>query len=201
MYEKYTYKTFQKSDRAKQRINAKQIDYALLNAAIFYMTNVERVKKRLPTFKHSNSLEKAARSHSADMVKYNFLSHTSKVKGKKSVKNRLEQVKIRGTAIGENIAVQFLLELESNEPFYPPSVNKNGTFSKEYRGKPIANHTYLNCAKSLVKRWMESPPHRANILDRDFNYLGCGAILEKSKKQDDIPSFKATQNFCGQTTH
>ncbi len=201
MYKKYTYKTFQTSDLARQRINAKQIDYALLNAAIFYMTNVERVKKGLPVFTHSNSLEQAARSHSADMVKYNFLSHISKVKGKKSVKDRLEQVNITRTAIGENIAVQFLLELESNEPFYSPSVNKNGTFSKEYRGKAIPNHTYLNCAKSLVKRWMNSPPHRANILDRDFNYLGCGAILEEPKKQDSIPSFKATQNFCGQTTH
>ena len=59
-YEKYTYEKFKKLDVVNQTIDPKNIDYALFKAAIFYCTNIERVKHKKDRFKHSAALEKAA---------------------------------------------------------------------------------------------------------------------------------------------
>jgi uncharacterized protein YkwD len=40
--------------------------------------------------------------------------------------------------------------------------------------------SYLLLAKELVDIWMKSPGHRANILNAEFNYLGCGAFFDKN---------------------
>ena len=42
---------------------------------------------------------------------------------------------------------------------------------------------------------MNSPAHRANILSDKGKELGCGAYLFFKKDFNDMPMFKATQNF------
>lgn len=178
-----------------QYIDQRAIKYPLLQAAIFYMTNRERHKKGLPPLKYKPELEQAARDHSKDMVKYNFFDHTSPVRGKRTPDDRLKKVGIKGT-VGENIIEQNLLQIESNQTYYTPSQN-GGYFSFEYRGEPIANHTYLGLAQKCLERWMKSPSHRKNILNPDYEYLGCGAALDVPKNKDQPNRFMVTQNFAG----
>ena len=59
------------------------------------------------------NLYHAAQEHSEDMVKYNFYSHTSKVKGKKTMSDRLNRVGISNAYMAENIYNFFL-----NNPTY-----------------------------------------------------------------------------------
>ncbi|MCS6967712.1 MAG: hypothetical protein RMJ44_00695 [Cytophagales bacterium] len=72
MYQKHTYSTFIKLEMVHRPIDPKNVDYGLLNAAIFYITNHQREMHQLPTLEHSPGLEKAAFEHSKDMIEHNF---------------------------------------------------------------------------------------------------------------------------------
>ncbi|MEM1137019.1 MAG: CAP domain-containing protein, partial [Bacteroidota bacterium] len=177
----------------------KNIDYALLNAVIFYESNLQRNKHALPIFNHSIALEKASFEHSIDMVKRNFVNHVSKVKGKKTMSDRLALVGLKNIYAAENIALSYVLAMNENEAYYPPSQN-GGYFSREYKGEAIEPMSYLQAGRAVVKQWMDSPPHRKNLLGKDSKYLGCGLYLDTSKDTDKPPMFKATQLFSSADT-
>ncbi|UZR92326.1 CAP domain-containing protein [Chondrinema litorale] len=193
-YSKYDYKSFAKLKKVNEAIDIEKIDYALLNAAVFYESNRQRFNEALPVFKHSVALEKASYEHSIDMVRKNFVNHVSKVKGKKTMNDRLELVGLTNIYAAENIALSYVLDMKENEAYYPPSQN-GGYFSLEYKGAPIKPMTYLKAAKAVVKQWMNSPPHRKNLLNGNYKFLGCGIYLDKPKDSDSPPMFKATQLF------
>jgi uncharacterized protein YkwD len=148
MYAKHDYKSFAQLPMANQRIDLKKIDYALLNAAIFYATNWQRDKNFQKPLKYSAALEKAAFEHSKDMIKHHFYSHTSPVEGKETHSKRIRAEGVHGQYTGENIA---------------------------YRSH--VTDTYLNQAKQFVTGWMESPGHRRNILNGSYQYIGCGVYV------------------------
>lgn len=167
-YSKYNYSTFQSLSVINQKIDVNNIDYALFNAAIFYCTNIQRIRYSRNPFIHSPSLEKAAQDHSKDMVIYNFFSHTSPVIGKRSMSDRLRIVGISNTSSAENI-------YDNNE----------------------SEPTYWSFALSLVDGWMDSPGHRDNILNSNLTYLGCGTYYYNNLdlKNTIILRVKSTQNF------
>lgn len=165
-YETYTYETFRKLDIVNQKIDPKNIDYKLFNAAIFYRTNIERVEHKKDRFIHSSALEKCAQDHSKNMVKKNFYSHTSPVKGMENMSQRLESVGITNVYSGENIYDKF-----EREP------------------------TYWSFASSLVKGWMDSKGHKRNILNSNYKYLGCGVCYYYNKEWTEYFWVKSTQNF------
>jgi uncharacterized protein YkwD len=149
-----------------QKIDPHNIDYSLLNAAIFYCTNLQRYKYKMIPLKHSSALERAAQKHSKNMVKKNFYSHRNHSRVNKTVKDRLESEGIKGGYIGENISWDF-----EKDP------------------------SYWSFALLVVKGWMGSPGHKRNILDKDFKYLGCSAYYYKDPEWVDLFNAKSTQNF------
>ena len=165
-YEVYNYNSFQKLEFIHEKIQRDKIDYDLLNASIFFATNIQRVKYKRKPFEFSKALYHSAQEHSEDMVKYNFYSHTSKVKGKKTMSDRLNRVGISNAYMAENIYNFFL-----NSP------------------------TYWSLAEGLVEGWMNSKGHKANILNRDYRYLGCGSKYYFNQDWPDSFYVKSTQNF------
>ena len=165
-YNKYNSSTFQSLEIVHQLIDPNNMDYELFNAAIFYCTNIQRIKYGRSSFKHSPSLEKAAQGHSKDMVTYNFFSHTSTVRGKNSMSDRLASVGIDYGYRAENICYTY----ESNP-------------------------TYWTFALEIVDGWMNSAGHRENILNSNYNYLGCGVYYYKKTQGLDGFYVKSTQNF------
>ncbi len=195
-YKTYSFRSFAASRRANQRIKLNgSIDFPLLHAAVFYETNRQRVKYGLSIFRHSVTLEKAAKGHSNDMVAYNFFSHTSRVRGKRELIDRIRMAGLTNPAgWAENIANNFAIEYESGRAVYAPSQN-GGYFSYKLKGEPILTHTYVGFGKEVVNGWMNSPGHRANILRGQMRYLGCGVQLKFSNKKDEFPRFISTQVF------
>ena len=169
LYNVYDESKFQKLDIVNQLIDPNNIDYKLFNAAIFYCTNIQRVKYGKKPFIHSKALEKAAHSHSKDMVKHNFFSHKSPVEGKRTLNERLSFVGINNSYSAENIFDNF-----------------------------EKNPTYLSLASKLVDGWMKSSGHRRNILNEKFNYLGCGGYYYENLEWKDYFWIKATQNFSSE---
>lgn len=194
-YDKYDYQTIEEFEAAKFEINPDSLDIPLLNAVIFYETNRQRVLHHLPQFIFDEVLEKSAQSHSDDMVRLDFFSHTSLVKGKKTSQDRIDLVggKKYSLNCAENIADYFMLQMTEGEPYIPPS--SAGTF-KNVDGSEIKMYTYLGYAKFVVNGWMNSPGHRKNILDTFFTHLGVGCSLHyEGSGIDKIPYVKCTQNF------
>ena len=165
-YGKYNSDSFQKLEIVNQKIDIVNIDYPLLNAAIFYSTNLQREKYRKIPFIFSKYLTKAAQEHSEDMVEFKFYSHTSKVRGKKTMSERLKLVGISNAFTAENIFDFFL-----------------------------KSPTYWSLAQGLVNGWMKSKRHRANILNKNYEYLGCGSKYYFNKDWIDYFYVKSTQNF------
>lgn len=69
----------------------------------FYVTNARRVREGFPALAFHEKAADTARSHSADMAKQNYFSHTDLSGG--SVKERAENAGIAFYSIGENIAM------------------------------------------------------------------------------------------------
>ena len=168
MYAQYDSEDYLKLEIVNTKIDFDNIDYDLFSASIFYATNFQRKKYRRKKLKYSSALASAAKGHSNDMVNYDFHSHRSKVKGKIKLRDRMMIVGIKQAYIGENI---------------------NDTYSGEIEP------TYWSFAIEIVEEWMNSEGHRANILDKNFKYLGCGVSYYVDKDWLDYNFVKTTQNF------
>ncbi len=98
---------------------------------------------------------------------------------------------------GENIAEMFGIQYEPGTPIMQP-VKGEKIFRTFSTGSVIENHTYISFSEALLQGWMKSPGHRANILNNNFKYLGCGAFHYEDASFFDIDQFKAVQNFASQ---
>ena len=175
-YDKFDPETFTSHIPANTRINTRFMDFPLLNAAVFYETNRQRMLNGLKPFEHSPALEKAAQEHSQDMVDLNFFSTDSPQEGRQNLKERVAKIGIDNATLGENLAIGFVLEYEAGKSVFTPKQNK-GYFSYKHKGKPIPNHTYLSAARAVVGFWMTAQGNRAHFLNPDLTYLGVGGAL------------------------
>ena len=179
----------------QQNLDFKKVDYPLLQAAIFYCTNEERVKNGLQPFQYSKEVELTAAGHAQDMVNYNFYGHTSPIKFRRTLRDRLNRSGINPKYIGENICSTFGLQYEAGKKVSKPLKPGEFRYMNTANKGVIPPHTYLSFAKSVVKLWMESPGHRQNILNPGFTSMGCGASVYFEKNFYGMPYFMAVQNF------
>ena len=93
----------------------------------------------------------------------------------------------------ENILENNLLEHEGEILKYRIVKNSDGTLLYlDLNGNEIKYGSYFYIAKRLVLQWMNSPPHRANILDNNLRLLGCSCAVDETK----VPvMIRCTQNF------
>jgi len=165
-YTGYSVQTFKQLPAVQQKISATKFNHRLLDAALFFRTNEERIKNNLPQFNFSIALEKAALGHSIDMVQHNFYAHTSPVPGSQNMTDRLKRVGVDYRTCAENIYNFF-----DEDP------------------------TYWSLASKLVEGWMNSSGHRRNILNPNYKYLGCGAWPYNNPEWPNYQWFKSTQSF------
>jgi uncharacterized protein YkwD len=192
-YSKLTINNFRENKLFQETIDFNNIDFARLNAAIFYVTNEVRDKKRLPVLEYSPYLEKSATIHSEDMVKYNFFNHINpKNKKHRDPNDRGTVAGITNPLIAENIIEGYGLVYIAGKSVYKRGPGK---FSYTPEGPLIESHTYLSFADEVVDKWMHSKGHRANILSKNNLQLGCGTAFFINGKFNEMPTFMATQNF------
>jgi uncharacterized protein YkwD len=176
-----------------QNIDIKDFDFRLANAAVYYVTNEIRVKKRLDYLPYNKNLEVAAYFHSLDMAEKKYFDHINKKNTtRKTPTDRASLAGIANPYPAENITEGFILDYKSNAPVY---VEGPGMFSYKSGGELIQTLTYLQLAEKLLDDWMNSPPHRENILSKNNRALGCGVAIYIDKAFNDMPKVKATQLF------
>lgn len=177
---------------ANRSIDDKDIDTALLRAALFHQTNRVRAEHKLALFSHARPLEEAAQMHADDMVAGHFFAHENP--NDPSRRTMLERVKLEGydpRYVAENLATQFVIQYESGRSFYVVP----GGVSYEPDGKPIPPHTYASFAAAVLESWMNSPGHRHNILAIEPRELGTGAAFQPSMKEGELAKFACVQEF------
>ena len=181
-----------KDKRLRAPIDFDLIDHSVLQAAIFYATNEARTAEGLDPLQHEPLLERAAQIHAQRMVALNFFSgenpHDPDLR---TPEDRARQLGILNPILTESIATHIGIQARPGEPLHliDPKTNY---FSRTENGPPIPPHTYLSLARGLVKQWMNSPFHRANILSPEAVQLGCGAAFYFDQG---FPRFKAVQLF------
>lgn len=179
-YASYNVESFKAHAPANKQIDFNNIDYGLLQAAVFYETNQMRQIRGKSPLLHSDGLERSAMMHAMDMAERDFFSHDNPYDAKKArFTDRTAMFSAKGAA--ENIATTFGIQY------------KAGTSVSSISSIPP--HTYNSFAVALVDGWMNSSGHKANILDErnsGYKYLGCGVYPIPG---DSWKKFYAVQNF------
>lgn len=149
-YAQYNHETFRQFAPANKPLDPAAIDYELLSAALFFATNEERAKHGKSLFAYSRALTRAACEHSRSMMVNGFFSHDNPVDPRqRTVEQRLKRLGVPEGMYAENIVSG---KVAKNPP-----------------------DTYISFARAALAKWMASSGHRANILNADLRFLGCGA--------------------------
>lgn len=178
----------------EKQVDISDLEMHLLNATIFHLTNTERAKANLPVLGFYDKLYKSALLHSEMMINHDFFDHINQKQKKwREPSDRIFYFDDSYQAIAENIVENNLLDYEGTALNYRTEYDVDGTviyFNSE--GEHIEYATYLGVAKRLVLQWMNSAPHRANILDENFNLVACACAVDVEK----VPVLiRCTQNF------
>ncbi len=151
-----------------------EITAAELERQIHQQINRVRLNHGLPQLDRDELLDAIARKHSSDMANYHFFNHTN-LQGEGPVEraknlgwNKKKQAGANTWAVGpgENIFMNNLYDKVV-------TTRQNGVaVKKEYVWK-----TQQEIAQSTVQGWMDSPPHRKNILSPKYDQQGIGVSI------------------------
>ncbi len=169
VYNEHNWQSFLKMKEANEFIEPDNYDMHLLSAAVFFATNKLREEKGLKSFKFSPELRDAAAVHTWQMIERNFFDHfNNSVPPLLSPDQRIHLFLPTSAANAENLDLNHIII--------------------------SANTTYAQLAETIVKELYNSPPHRTNMMNNAYNYVGCAAIFELHDKTGSR-TVKATQDF------
>ena len=172
VYAQHDWKSFYRLKEAQANIELFDIDEHLLSAAVFFATNKMRESKHVKPLQFSHQLRDAAVVHTNQMIEKGFFDHFNKfTPDLRSPDQRIKLFGIASTALAENI-------------------DRTGS---RIDGKT----TYLQLAEQIVQDFYDSPPHRKNMLGKEFTHLGCVAVFEQLGHQQWTHYVKVTQDYSG----
>lgn len=149
---------------------------ALMASAIFQETNRVRRRAGLRPFRPLAKLDEAADLQAGIGALLPGVDHHNPLPGLGDAADRVHAVGLEYTLLAENIALTMTLDVTNVDG----GVTVEGRdASRHYvdakTGRTLVPLTYAGFAAAVVKQWMDSPPHRANILNPQLRYLGCSA--------------------------
>lgn len=172
-------------------IDAARLDQPLLARAIFDETNRVRVELGRKPFAREQKLDEAADTQANIGALFRPPSHTNPFPLIATPEDRVRFAGLDPLRVSENIALLSIYDVPRNTTVY--WLKNDSTLRDSRTGGPVRLHTYASFAKAIVSEWMNSPGHRANIVDERLRYLGCAVRASKSK--DDMDMIFAVQAF------
>lgn len=159
-----------------ERVVFEEFNQALMSAAIFHETNRVRRQLGLTPFAHEPKLDRAADLKAAIGVVQTELTHDNPLPLTATPADRVRATGLRYRQVAENIARLGLFDL-------PPGVTQVGV--RQRAGRPefyrldtkqaVQLRSYADFATAVVTSWMNSPGHRAHIVNPELTALGCAA--------------------------
>lgn len=149
---------------------AGQHDAKLLERAVLYYTNQARCAQGLVPLRRDGGLAQTARTHANDMARLNFFDHVSPVRSRRTLSDRLAEVRVPYRRAAENIIEARYMAYKNRTRFQTiDAATCRFVYSD---GTPIERHTYQTLARELVDRWLNSEGHRRNLMDPDLSRHG-----------------------------
>ena len=196
-YAKFTPAKFRGYRPANRQIDFKNVDHELLSAAIFFETNLRRIKYHKRQLLYSPALRKAAFGHAKDMAEKDFVSHVNPDDPKKKT------LALRLALVGVGHCV--MLENVAQAPGRPYPIVRKKPKSWEFKIDPSnvpPPHTYVTLARQVLDAWMFSPGHRKSVLATNVWYMGAAGyycrkeLLDRLGKVQHADYFKTCQVFA-----
>lgn len=160
------------------------LDQPLLARAIFAETNRVRVAAKLKAFKAEPKLDEAADTQAQMGSVFRPPSHTNPFPLIATPADRVKFAGLEPERVAENIALLSIYNVPTGVNIY---FSKQDPTLRDMRsGEPVRVHTYASFARAIVEAWMNSPGHRANILEPKLRYLGCAVRPAKSQENVDM---------------
>lgn len=178
-------------------VGGKPLDTSIVEHFVIDLTNRERQRGGLPPLLQDERISQIARNHSKNMAAYGY-SHTVLGKGP-SDRAKDAGYNCRGLLPGGRTTYG----LSENIALQPRITEWQHQFILLLAIRDITEHhkTEWDAAKALVEAWMNSPGHRANILNPRSTRIGVGIHTEVEEADLGIINehLYATQNFSGCT--
>lgn len=172
-------------------IDPASLDEPLLARAIFDETNRVRAQLGLQLFRAEAKLDDAAETQARLGAVFRPPSHTNPFPLIATPLDRVKYAGLEPDFVAENIGQIAIYDVPSGTSIY--YLKNDRTLRDARNGQPVRTHTYAGFAQAIVQAWMNSPGHRANVVNPALRYLGCAAKVSRS--QDDIPMIFAVQAF------
>ena len=112
------------------------------------LVNAARAEEGVAPIALDPAFTQVARQHSWEMISLDYFGHESPVPGSETVPQRVANAGLTEVWVGENIGADY----------------RSGSYD------------WAALTRSTFEGLMDSPPHRANILDPDFNRVGIGIV-------------------------
>lgn len=119
-----------------------------LEADLVDLLNAYRARQGKAPVAADAAFEEAARAHAADMMLNNFLGHSA--------------------STGQSF--QGRMAAFAGDVTKYPSIGENA--ARDTRNSPVDDAK----ARALFQQWVESPPHRRNMVNRSFAFVSTGVI-------------------------
>lgn len=153
-------------------------DAAWLEDEVFRQTLEFRQAHGARGLRRHQGLDAMARSHSEEMARLGYISHTSPTAGRRTLADRMDRARIEFRISAENIA-------------YEPCVAQ--VWMRDDAVTRVERHAWKDVAANVIRHWAASSGHRANMLRSSLSDLGVGAALAERQGR---PYVYITQNFC-----
>jgi len=172
-------------------------DTLLLDVALFQATNEARRVAGLPILQYDQALYQAARNHAESMMHYDYISHEDLYQlTELTLLNRIQKQTNRFGQIAENIGQYQTIDTAE---WYGVRFNAR---SQQYEYVDLESqqlyqpYSYGMYAHYAVQQWLNSPHHRANLLNPLFTHVACaGRLSANPYQQRRTPFGRLVQNF------
>lgn len=158
------------------RVEMENFNSALMSAAIFHETNRARSQLGLPAFTHLPRLDAAADLKAAVGVVQRELVHENPLPHTATPADRVRLAGLDYREVAENIARLGVFDLPAGSTQVAVRQRDGRTeFLHPGTNRVVEYQTYAAFAEAVVRSWMNSPGHRANIVNPRLTSLGCAA--------------------------
>lgn len=175
---------------AQTRLSWDRFDADLLAAAVFAETNRVRREHDLRPLHAYPRLRGAAEVQAFTNAITGVVSHDNPLPGRERAWDRVRRQGIAPGMVLENVAVTLVREPTGGggavRIVQRTDETGRGSRREDVAADQLPWPTYAELAAKLVQQWMDSPPHRANVLNPEVRYLACGVQLARSPLSGEI---------------
>ncbi|WP_420149188.1 CAP domain-containing protein [Spirosoma sp.] len=182
---------------AQQIMNLDKPDIFLLDIALFQATNEARRQAGLPILQYDRALHQAAQGHAESMVQHDYTAHEDLYNlASLTLLKRVQKQTNRFSSIGENVGQYQTIDTPDRFGVRFSSRRRQYEYVDLENKQVYKPYTYASYARYAVVQWLNSPHHRANLLNPLYTHVGCAARLSARPFQERrAPSGRVVQNF------